>query len=108
LVDPYQLQGDAATAYQYALQEVVLLEPYRPGVLASLTSGVVVDALLGTGVQGQVRDDYATAINEMNACALPIFRWIFLPASMRIPEPYWARLCARVRLWRLSAATLAC
>lgn len=72
LADPTTLKGEAAAAYQYALQESVPVEPYRAALLEQADSAVVVDALLGTGVQGEVRADCADAIAAINARRLPV------------------------------------
>lgn len=67
--DPQQLQGDAATAWQDALEAGVLVQPWRPD---ALVEGVIVDALLGTGLSGDVREPYAGAISSINASGLPV------------------------------------
>ncbi len=68
--DPARLSGDALSAYQFACQEGVPMRPYRQGVHPA--PGVVVDALLGTGLSGEVRGDYVGAIEQINTCALPV------------------------------------
>jgi hydroxyethylthiazole kinase-like uncharacterized protein yjeF len=67
--DCAQLQGDAARARDQAIAAGVAIEPWRAG---SELRGVLVDALLGTGLQGAVREPYAQAIEQMNASALPV------------------------------------
>lgn len=67
--DPQRLKGDAAQAHAEVLQAGVPVEPWHAE--ASL-AGVLVDALLGTGLSGVVREPYATAISALNASGLPI------------------------------------
>ncbi|MEO1079939.1 MAG: NAD(P)H-hydrate dehydratase [Pseudomonadota bacterium] len=49
------------------------LEPhsYAPGVLED--RGVLVDAMLGTGTSGALREEYAAAVADLNALKSPIF-----------------------------------
>lgn len=67
--DPQRLKGDAALAYAEALRAGAVVERWRAG---AALSGVLVDALLGTGLSGQVREPYAAAIAAMNASDRPI------------------------------------
>jgi len=67
--DPAELRGDAALAHAEARQGGASIEPWRAD--ANL-AGVLVDALLGTGLQGEVREPYAAAIAAMNASGLPV------------------------------------
>jgi NAD(P)H-hydrate epimerase len=67
--DPALLQGDAALARDEALAAGVPVRPWRE---CAELSGVVVDALLGTGLSGAVREPYAQAIRVLNASGLPV------------------------------------
>ncbi|WP_339464585.1 MULTISPECIES: NAD(P)H-hydrate dehydratase [unclassified Pseudomonas] len=67
--DPQRLQGDAAQAHAEALAESVVVRGWSA---RSELRGVVVDALLGTGLSGEVREPYASAINAINASGLPV------------------------------------
>ncbi len=67
--DPAQLQGDAASARDEALAAGVLVEPWGE---CAVLEGVVVDALLGTGLRGTVREPYAQAIGLVNGSGLPV------------------------------------
>ena len=64
--DPAKLGADGAAAYQYCQQAGV---PVTANVGAD---GIVVDALLGTGVSGEVRPAYAEVIQSINASGLPV------------------------------------
>ncbi|WP_271409467.1 NAD(P)H-hydrate dehydratase [Pseudomonas sp. Q1-7] len=63
------LGGDAALARDAALAEGVAIQPWSE--CASL-EGVVVDALLGTGLSGAVREPYAQAIRLLNGSGLSV------------------------------------
>lgn len=83
LVDPNKLKGDAATAYQYAAQEGLAPETFSADSLSSCINGkaIIVDAMLGIGVAGEVRDDYAEAINAVNRTPCPVLA-IDLPSGL--------------------------
>src|SRR5690606_5613699 len=63
------LAGDAARAHAAALAAGVSVEPWCEG--AELR-GVLVDALLGTGCQGELRPPYAAAAQAINSAGLPV------------------------------------
>jgi len=67
--DPDKIRGDALRAREQALANGVLIKPFD-GNAEPL--GVVVDALLGTGLGGPVRPEYADAIAVINATSLPV------------------------------------
>lgn len=67
--DPQHLQGDAARACADARQAGVTIEPWETG---AALAGVLIDALLGTGLNGAVREPYASAIAALNASGLPV------------------------------------
>ncbi len=64
LSDPQTLQGSAKEAWCTAQQSGVLIEPWQSG--CTISEDVVVDALLGTGLSGDVRGAYVDAINTIN------------------------------------------
>ena len=65
-----KLKGDAKTAYQYAQAAGVPMVPFTECL--DLQTGVLVDALLGTGFQGGVREPFAQAIRQINHSGLPV------------------------------------
>ena len=63
------LAGEARQAYEFALQESVAVVPF--GKTPPIT-GVIVDALLGIGLRGAPRPEFAAAIEEINQSGLPV------------------------------------
>jgi NAD(P)H-hydrate epimerase len=67
--EPRRLQGDAALAHTEALAEGVAVQGWSD---QSELRGVVLDALLGTGLSGEVREPYSAAIKTINASGLSV------------------------------------
>ena len=65
--DPAKLHGDAALAYQWMREQHVELSEN-----AKLEGQLIVDALLGTGVVGDVRSNYVQAIDRINDSTLDV------------------------------------
>jgi hydroxyethylthiazole kinase-like uncharacterized protein yjeF len=70
LSDPAQLQGDAATAWRDFESAGGTTQAFAPGMIDS--SDLVVDALLGTGLQRPVSGEFRTAIEAINAGVRPV------------------------------------
>lgn len=60
-----RLSADSAYYAQKAASAGVSIRPFEPGCLAGYN--IVVDCLLGTGFQGQLRESYRTAIEAISA-----------------------------------------
>ncbi|UCJ17243.1 NAD(P)H-hydrate dehydratase [Pseudomonas sp. MM211] len=69
VAEPQRLQGDAALARDEAVAAGVEVIAWESGHEAQ---GVLVDALLGTGLAGAVREPYAAAIEWMNHSGHPV------------------------------------
>jgi NAD(P)H-hydrate epimerase len=74
------LSGDAAIARQYAEQAKVLCTVFDPSL--DIVEGVIVDSLLGTGYQGQLRSSYAEAIQIINDSGLPVLA-VDIPSGLQ-------------------------
>ena len=68
--DPARIGGDALRAREQALASGVPVVPFAPYELQA--QGVLVDALLGTGLGGDVRAPFVAAIEGLNAADLPV------------------------------------
>ncbi|TWE01486.1 NAD(P)H-hydrate epimerase [Pseudomonas sp. AG1028] len=67
--EPQRLQGDAALARDEARAAGVEVLPWHA---EAEPRGVLVDALLGTGLAGEVREPYAAAIDWINHSGQPV------------------------------------
>lgn len=70
-----RLKGDALSARQKALAQGISCAPMSAGDIESPNlevDTVIVDALLGIGMQGGLRPEYRDAINWINATGLPV------------------------------------
>lgn len=84
LADPEKLKGDARQAWQWAQQQKVVMSSFADFDLARETEHahpVIVDALLGTGLDRQVEGDYKTAIDYINASSVPVLA-IDIPSGL--------------------------
>ncbi len=68
--DARKISGDALQALQQAQANGVEVRPFAEEEL--LPCGVIVDALLGTGLGGDVRGEYREAIEAINAAGVPV------------------------------------
>ncbi|MEZ5487414.1 MAG: NAD(P)H-hydrate dehydratase [Steroidobacteraceae bacterium] len=73
VADPQGLRGDARRAWQDFVASAGEVEPWGGGAAGLVSGDVVVDALLGTGLEGPVRPAFAAAIAAINACGRPVF-----------------------------------
>lgn len=69
LGDAGKIQGDALTAREQAIANGVDVQAFAQH---KLEAGVIVDAMLGTGLGGDVRGDYVDAIELVNDSGLPV------------------------------------
>jgi len=85
--EPHDLSGDAATNFRVleaAGQSIAVIgAKHDSGELERRLSGAdwIVDALLGTGIQGTIREPYVTAIAAINRAGKKIFA-VDLPSGM--------------------------
>ncbi|MBA1275541.1 NAD(P)H-hydrate dehydratase [Stutzerimonas azotifigens] len=76
--EPTALRADAAQALVEARAAGVDIEPWS---ITAPLQGVLVDALLGTGARGEVREPYASAIAAINASGQPVLA-VDLPSGL--------------------------
>ncbi|WP_104202114.1 NAD(P)H-hydrate dehydratase [Billgrantia saliphila] len=79
LKPPEALRGDAARAAEMASAAGVGSEPWRAGI--AFSGEVIVDALLGTGIAGEVTGEFRDAIEAINASGLPVLA-IDIPSGL--------------------------
>jgi NAD(P)H-hydrate epimerase len=79
LLDPARLQGDAARAWQDARDAGVGIAPFATTQLKGID--LVVDALLGTGLQRPVGGEWAAAVDRLNDCGAPVLA-VDLPSGL--------------------------
>lgn len=65
-----RLHGEALDAWQWMIGQDIVVEYYRPGM--TFTGDVVVDAMLGTGLGGEVRGPARQAIDQLNRSGKPV------------------------------------
>jgi NAD(P)H-hydrate epimerase len=68
--DPAQLAGDAALAWHEFVSAGGEVNPWSGRVDA--TEGLLVDAMLGSGLTREVAGDYAAAVDAINASSAPV------------------------------------
>ena len=78
LTPPQRLQGNAAQAWSAARDAGVGIASW-PGALPA--DGVILDAMLGTGLQSAVREPFTSAIAAVNASGLPVVA-VDLPSGL--------------------------
>lgn len=69
-VSPDSLRGDARQAFEDLRASGTQVQPYSPQGLAE--GEVIVDALLGTGLRGPVREEAARVIRGINSSGRPV------------------------------------
>ncbi|MAW29049.1 MAG: bifunctional ADP-dependent NAD(P)H-hydrate dehydratase/NAD(P)H-hydrate epimerase [Gammaproteobacteria bacterium] len=81
-VSPHdQLVGDAASAYEFCVQTDCLRTEGYGLPKEHQRFDLVVDALLGTGLNGDLRDDYQAAVDHINALSRPVIA-VDLPTGL--------------------------
>ncbi|MFQ5660150.1 MAG: NAD(P)H-hydrate dehydratase [Gammaproteobacteria bacterium] len=79
LTDPARLQGDAKTAAARLIESGAVCEVFSEGCLTD--RDVIVDAILGTGLDRKVSGDYAGAIEAINRSGKAVFS-IDIPSGL--------------------------
>lgn len=92
--DPDALQGDAARARDWAAAEGVVPQPGPP---RTLSADVIVDALLGTGIEGELREPFARTAALINASAIPVLA-VDVPSGVSADTGYAAAHSVRADL----------
>ena len=79
LGDESRIDGDALKARERALADGVVVQKFDPA--EEPEQGVIVDSMLGTGLGGEVRDEYRAAIEVINASPCPVLA-IDIPSGL--------------------------
>jgi len=95
-----ELQGDPLLHFQKLVAAVRVLElpslDDLAEVVGELEPGVVVDGLLGTGLNGEVREPYATAIKVINGLHRPVVA-IDIPSGLDSDTGEVLGVCVRAQ-----------
>lgn len=94
LCEAARLKGDAAQAAADARAAGVAVEPFGAD---STLRGVLVDALLGTGFQGELRAAYAAAIERINGSGLSVLA-VDIPSGLNADTGHVAEQAVRADL----------
>lgn len=80
--DHSKLKGDALTAARRLLELDVKVMAWEPGAGLDAETDIVVDALLGTGLRGEVRSHYRQAIEAINESGIPVLA-VDIPSGLQ-------------------------
>ncbi|RME34156.1 MAG: NAD(P)H-hydrate dehydratase [Gammaproteobacteria bacterium] len=94
-VDPSRLRGDAATCAEERRLAGVADEPWRPEALED--ADLVVDALLGTGLDRPVKEELAAVIGAINRTGTPVLA-IDIPSGLNADTGQPMGCAVRARL----------
>jgi ADP-dependent NAD(P)H-hydrate dehydratase / NAD(P)H-hydrate epimerase len=96
-----ELQGDSLLHFQKLVSAIRVFElptlDELSGIVAEMEPAVVVDGLLGTGLKGEVREPYATAIKVINGLHLPVVA-IDIPSGLDSDTGEMVGVCVRADL----------
>jgi NAD(P)H-hydrate epimerase len=81
LVPREKYKGDAETNLAIIEKMQLAVRPAEPGDLELADADLVVDALLGTGLSGEVREPFDAAIDAINAAGRPVL-CVDLPSGL--------------------------
>jgi NAD(P)H-hydrate epimerase len=95
LGDVAKLRGDALRACQFAREQQISIRSMSEAVPP--VSGVVVDALLGTGLKGEVREPFCEAIEQINTCDLPVVA-VDIPSGLNSDTGAVSSVCVQADL----------
>lgn len=70
VIETTELKGDALNAYQQFIKAGGIVIPFQEKEM--LSTDLLIDALLGTGLNRPVTEKYAQAINMINQCGIPV------------------------------------
>lgn len=100
IVPPQDLTGDAKLAYEYALQEGVSVSPFNNEQITETQGLVVVDAILGIGFKGSMRENIRNAVawvNEQRSKGVPIAA-LDVPSGLNADTGYGDEDCVSADL----------
>ncbi len=83
LKEPTELTGDAAINHHVCAAMGVAISPWSTDVVSALSNvDVVIDALLGTGFSGDLREPMLTCIKAINDLATPLVVSLDVPSGL--------------------------